>query len=130
MQLDTLQVKPESCHMTNSAQPSPSRPKPGVWLMHQMERKQLSARQLADTLGIATQTVYSWQNGKTTVNEDRVPRLASVLGISEVEARRGLGYWTPEDSEPQPVRNAGELDEILGDLTDVLERFRRWRSEG
>jgi transcriptional regulator with XRE-family HTH domain len=95
-----------------------------------MERKQLSARQLADTLGIATQTVYSWQSGKTTVNEDRVPRLAEVLGVSEVDARRGLGYWVPEDSEPPPVRDAGELDEILRDLTDVLDRFRRWRSEG
>jgi transcriptional regulator with XRE-family HTH domain len=84
-----------------------------------MERKQVSARRLADALGIATQTVYSWQNGKTTVNEDRVPRLAEVLGVSEMEARRGLGYWVPDDGSEVPP----ELDR--DQLREALQRFRQ-----
>lgn len=105
--------------MTNSAQPMPSRTSPGAWLTQQMERKQISARHLADTLGIATQTVYSWQNGKTSVNEDRVPRLAAVLGVSEIEARRGLGYWVPTGEEPSPP----DLDR--DQLREALRRFRQ-----
>lgn len=95
-----------------------------------MERRNISVRQLAEALGVVEKSVYFWRDDKTAVSEARVPRLAEALGVSEIEARRGLGYWVPEDSEPQPVRDAGELDEILRDLTDVLARFRRWRSEG
>lgn len=116
--------------MSNSAQPSPSRPTAGAWLSHQMERKDISVRRIADALDVTTQTVYDWRGDRASVSEARVPKLADLLGVTEIDARRGLGYWVPEDSEPQPVRDAGELDEILMDLTTVLERFRRWRSEG
>lgn len=102
----------------------------GDWLKRQMERRNISTRAIADALGVTPKTVYDWVGNKTTVSEERVPLLAEALDVTEIEARRGLGYWVPEDSEPQPIRDAGELDEILGDLTDVLERFRRWRSEG
>lgn len=95
-----------------------------------MERRNISVRQLAETLGVTEKSIYFWRDDKTAVSETRVPRLAEVLSISEIDARRGLGYWVPDDSEPQPARDAGELDEILRDLTDVLDRFRRWRSEG
>lgn len=115
--------------MSNPAQPQPS-DSPGTWLTRQMERRHLSVRRLAESLGVTGKTVYDWRDDRTAVSEARIPRLANELGVTEVEARRGLGYWVPEGSEPQPAKNAGELDEILRDLTDVLDRFRRWRSEG
>lgn len=113
--------------MSDPAQTPPS-PSAGAWLIRQMERRSISVQHVAEALSVTEKTVYYWRNGKTTVSEERVPRLASVLGVSEIEARRGLGYWVPEGSEPEPVKDAGELDEILRDLTDVLDRFRRWRS--
>ena len=91
----------------------------GEWLTRQMERRDISVRQLADALNVATQTVYNWQSDKTVINEDRVPRLASVLGMTEVEARRGLGYWVPEGALPQPA----ELDR--DQLREALRRFRQ-----
>jgi transcriptional regulator with XRE-family HTH domain len=113
--------------MSTAAQPSPS-PSPGTWLTRQMERRQASVRQIAEALEVTTQTVYDWRGDKAAINEARIPRLAEALGVSEVEARRGLGYWVPEGSEPQPARDTAELDEILQELTSVLEKFRHWRS--
>jgi transcriptional regulator with XRE-family HTH domain len=96
-----------------------------------MERKQVSARRLADALGIATQTVYSWQNGKTTVNEDRVPRLAEVLGVSEIEARRGLGFWVPDEGTAESMGEIDEIDAALDAMRAAiaeLERIKRDRA--
>ncbi len=91
----------------------------GEWLTRQMERRNTSVRQLADALNVATQTVYNWQSDRTVINEDRVPRLASVLGMTEVEARRGLGYWIPEEALSRPA----ELDR--DQLREALRRFRQ-----
>lgn len=112
---------------SNSAQPPPSS-SPGAWLTRQMERKNISVRQLAEALGVTEKTIYFWRDDKTAVSEPRIPALAEILGLTEIATRRGLGYWVPKGSEPQPVKDAGELDEILQDLTALLERFRRWRS--
>jgi len=114
----------------SSAQPPPSHPSPGTWLTRQMERGHKNVRQIAEALDVTTQTVYDWRGDKATINEARIPRLAEALGISEIQARRGLGYWVPGDEEPQPARDTAELDEILQELTSVLEKFRHWRSGG
>jgi len=91
----------------------------GEWLTRQMERRQISVRQIADALDVATQTVYNWQSSKSVINEDRVPRLAEVLGVSEMEARRGLGFWVPDAGETMPP----ELDR--DQLREALRRFRQ-----
>jgi transcriptional regulator with XRE-family HTH domain len=115
--------------MSDSVQTPPSQT-PGAWLTRQMERRSIGVPALAEALGVTEKTIYYWRNDKTAVSEARVPKLAEALGISEVEARRGLGYWVPEGSEPRPARDTAELDEILQELTSVLEKFRHWRSEG
>lgn len=85
-----------------------------------MERRDVSIQRIAEALGVTEKTVYYWRNGKTTVSEERIPRLAEVLGVSELEARRGLGYWVPEG----PTGAAGpELD--VDQLRDALQRFRQ-----
>ncbi|HEY9371983.1 helix-turn-helix transcriptional regulator [Streptomyces sp.] len=117
--------------MNDSAQTLPGHPSPGTWLALQMERRQISVRQIADAMEVTTQTVYGWQNDRAAINEARVPRLAEVLGVSELEARRGLGYWVPDETTPaRPAKDTAELERIIDDLTTVLERFRRWRKEG
>lgn len=90
----------------------------GEWLARQMERRRVSVRDVAEAMGVTTKTVYDWTGGKTAVSEERVPRLASVLGVSEVEARRGLGYWVPEGEIAPP-----ELDRAQ--LREALDRFRQ-----
>lgn len=69
----------------------------GEWLTRQMDRQGVSVAQVASALDVTTKTVYYWRGNKTDVSEERVPRLAEVLGISELEARRGLGFWVPAD---------------------------------
>lgn len=118
--------------MSDSAQTSPN-PSPGEWLSHQMERRPISVRELADALEVTEKAVYDWRRDRSVVSENRVPQLAKVLNISELEARRGLGYWVPptlKKAAAMNARKAAEMDAIIADLTDVLERFRRWRKEG
>lgn len=88
----------------------------GEWLTRQMERRGVSVRQLADAMDVATQTVYNWQSDKTVINEERVPRLAAALSVSEIEARRALGFWVPDES-------AGEMpsDDRLDAVEEMLE---------
>lgn len=87
----------------------------------------MNVRQLADALNVATQTVYNWQSDRTVISEERVPHLAEVLGVSELEARRGLGYWVPDESTPTlPESDREQLREALRTFrraADDLERF-------
>lgn len=101
---------------------------PGEWLRDQIDRRRLSTHDVAEAVGLRDQAVYYWLTGRTAPKDEAATKLSELLDVPEVEVRRRFGLWVPEDSEPQPVRDAGELDEILRDLTDVLERFRRWRS--
>lgn len=115
----------ESCHMETTR---------GDWLKRQMARRDISVRQIADALDVTTQTVYGWQNSKTVISEDRVPRLAEMLGISEIEARRGLGYWVPDEGMVEQSSEDEDEDEIDRQL-DIMraaiakvERLKRGRS--
>lgn len=96
----------------------------GEWLTRQMERRDISVRQLADAMDVTTKAVHDWRGGKTAVSEERVPRLASVLGISEVDARRGLGYWVPNESAP-PAETVSveELQQLREQVVAVLDRI-------
>lgn len=112
--------------MSNSAQPSPSRPAPGAWLTGQMERKGISVRRIAEAMDVTTQTVYDWRGDRASVSEARVPLLAQVLGMTEIEARRGLSYWVPdENSEQRPAMDAEELARVETLLAEALAELNR-----
>lgn len=99
----------------------------GAWLARQMERRGVSVRQVADALDVTTKTVYYWRGGKTEVSEERIPQLATVLGVTETEARRGLGYWLPSSEDaPLPVLDRSQLRETarrLRQQADDLDRL-------
>lgn len=114
--------------MSNDSDPAPSQ-SPGTWLTRLMERRSIAVRRLADEMGVTPKTVYDWRDDRTAISEERVPRLAEALGVTEIEARRGLGFWVPSGIEREPAKNTAELEEIIADLTNALERFRRWRRE-
>lgn len=99
----------------------------GEWLVRQMERRGIGVRQVADALEVTTQTVYGWQNSKTVINEDRVPRLAETLGISVIEARRGLGLWVPDGVET--TLEVDELEAAEKILEAALVEVRRRKEE-
>jgi len=108
---------------STSALTPPSQP-PGAWLTHQMKRRGIGVRQLADALGVTSKTVYDWRDGRTTISEERVLRLAEVLGIAEIEARRGLGLWVPDETaKPETVIGRGELEQLKADLLSILDRI-------
>lgn len=102
---------------------------PGRWLTRQMERRGINARRFADEMRVTTQTIYAWQNDRTVISEERVPRLAEVLGVSELEARRGLGYWVPAGDEPQGPQLRDELIELRGQLQAILDRIDEIREQ-
>jgi len=113
--------------MSNSLASLPNE-SPGQWLTRQMNQADIGVRRLADALGVTEKAIYEWRGDRTSISEARVKPLADVLGVSEIEARRGLGYWTPGEGDgAKPARNPDELDEIIQDMTQVLERFRKWR---
>jgi transcriptional regulator with XRE-family HTH domain len=106
----------------------------GDWLKSHMDRRQISVRRLADALGVTSKTVYDWRDDRTAISEERVPRLAEVLEVSEIEARRGLGFWVPDEGVAEPSsREAGEIDvalEIMRSAIAELERIKRDRNAG
>lgn len=85
-----------------------------------MDRREISVRRLADALGVTSKTVYDWRDGRTVISEERVPRLAEVLHVSEVDARRGLGYWVPEGS-PDAGESTDEASTVAMDKEELLE---------
>lgn len=98
----------------------------GEWLTRQMERRSISVRQVADALGVTTKTVYDWQGNKTAISEERVPRLAQVLGVSELVARRELGFWVPDGEEAAPPDSRlDEMEALARSLLDLVAEIRR-----
>lgn len=109
--------------MSNSVQPPPS-PSPGQWLTNQMERRNISVRQLAEAMGVVEKSVYFWRDDKTAVSEARIPKLAEALAISEIQVRQGLGYWVPAESpEPPPDYDVDELRDLRNQLNTILDRI-------
>jgi len=104
----------------------------GDWLKSLMDRRQISVRQIADALEVTPKTVYDWRDERTVINEERVPRLAEILGVSEVEARRGLGFWVPDESNAEgPTTEVDEIDAALDAMRAAiaeLERIKRDRA--
>jgi transcriptional regulator with XRE-family HTH domain len=88
-----------------------------------MERRNVSVPALAEALDVTEKTIYYWRNDKTTVSEARIPKLAEALGISEIEARRGLGHWVPDVSAatPHPAADLGEIEEQLELVRTVID---------
>lgn len=76
----------------------------GRWLRETRERRGMSVREFAANLGVATQMVYDWQNGKNAVGDERAKQIADVLRMDLIDVRRGLGLWVPlkEDQTSEP----------------------------
>ena len=48
---------------------------------------------LARSVGVHRETVSLWASGRRRPRAERIPRIATVLGVSEIEVRERLGSW-------------------------------------
>lgn len=113
---------------STSAQPLPSQ-SAGAWLTRQMERRSISVRHMAAQMNVADKTVYDWRGDRGVISEERVPLLAQVLGMTEIETRRGLGFWVPDGDEPKGAELRDELIELRGQLQAILDRIDEIREQ-
>lgn len=103
----------------------------GQWLRAQRERRQLSAREVADRLNVLPQTVYAWEAGKSGVDDDRAEQIADLFGIPVLTTRRNLGLWVPPDTLPGEALEDGHLMQraldLLAEGVEILDQLRRER---
>ena len=92
----------------------------GEWLRREMERRDVTTRDVAEAVGLRDQAVYYWLTGRTAPKDEAATKLAALLHVPEVEVRRRFGLWVPEDDASQSM---GELDR--DQLRDALQRFRQ-----
>lgn len=83
---------------------------------------------IAKRLGITTQTVYQWEQGKTNVSKQHWPRLASLLHLSESELESVLVETLLDaciaKQDARPLLNAQTSRLYNAELiADALARF-------
>ena len=91
----------------------------GEWLRREMERRDVTTRDVAEAVGLRDQAVYYWLTGRTAPKDEAAAKLAELLRVPEVEVRRRFGLWVPGDDQLQPA----ELDR--DQLRAALQRFRQ-----
>lgn len=108
----------------------------GAWLREQRIRRGFDkAADFARKLGIERYTLSTYETGRSAVPDDRATQIAEVLGMDEIEVRRGLGLWVPDD-EPRRTHDDAvsylaydatleEVEEMARTLLARLEQLRR-----
>lgn len=88
----------------------------GAWLRRQRERRGLTVRAMGREIGLDSSQVSNYENGKSAIDDRRAARIAQVLEMPEIEVRRQLGLWVPDDRErPISTLEAIEMDPALDD---------------
>ncbi|WP_131729369.1 helix-turn-helix transcriptional regulator, partial [Frankia sp. CpI1-P] len=68
----------------------------GAWLRAARHARGLSARQLAERIGVHQTQVSNYENEKNAVPEERVKSIADALGVHVPYLRQRLGLWVPD----------------------------------
>jgi len=79
------------------------------------EALRMTKREFARQVQVTENTTWSWENGRTQPNPDKIPLIASVLGLSESFLRTGT------ETEEIEMSEAGISDSVAADI----ERLRR-----
>jgi transcriptional regulator with XRE-family HTH domain len=82
-----------------------------AWLKHERERRGTLQGRLAKDLGVSQQSLSGYENGKWTVPDDVAARLAKTWGLKEVDVRRQLGLYVPEEMGGGPIVDIPEWPE-------------------
>jgi transcriptional regulator with XRE-family HTH domain len=75
----------------------------------------MTKREFARRVSVTENTAWSWENGRTQPNPDKIPVIASVLGISETFLKTGAEH------EESDLAEAVVADSVASDI----ERLRR-----
>jgi transcriptional regulator with XRE-family HTH domain len=68
-----------SPRLPNQPDESTFRGRVGAILRRRREQLGLSVSEVAESIGVATQTLYSWEQGHNPVPTDRLPHIAAAL---------------------------------------------------
>jgi len=89
------------------------------------EQKGLSQAELGRSVGVKAQSVQQWESGMTAPRQQRVEKIASVLGVSANWIFTGGGpQQPPEMTEDNEYTVAINRDELT-----LLEKYRRMDDE-
>jgi transcriptional regulator with XRE-family HTH domain len=115
----------------------PELPAAGRWIRDQRERRGITTQaDLARRLGWDKTAVNNYETRGVQVPDERARQLATFFGLDEIEVRRNLGLWVPED-EParqdpptdEELRASGLAPETVEDLLAMRRRIDQWVAE-
>jgi transcriptional regulator with XRE-family HTH domain len=102
------------------------RARAGQWLREQRQSRGFStAAEFGRALGISKELVSNYETGRSSVPDDKAERIAEVLDMDIIEARRNLGLWVP----PQASDELAEPEDDP-ELIQLIRRARRERDGG
>ncbi|HMI75650.1 MAG TPA: helix-turn-helix transcriptional regulator [Steroidobacteraceae bacterium] len=120
----------------------------GQWLRERRRRKYPVAAAFARAIGVDGSQVSNYERGVHEVPAERVPVIAKVLGLDEIDVWRGLQRQMPDVESPVTGGAVSEIAELralaadvgdpqrtaamehLDDIERLLARVRRAIDEG
>lgn len=109
----------------------------GRWLKETRERHGYPvAAEFARALGVNPSLVSHWERGVNRVTDEQAKQIADLLGLGEIEVRRNLTLWVPEqEGKGVPERppeaelfaaiGTPEFDELFDHLIADLPKRER-----
>lgn len=102
----------------------------GRWLRTERERAGYATLgQFARALGIDQSQVSRYELGTSAISDERAERIAKVLGIDIVTARRNLGLWVPPEPPRSPMDKAeaglDRNERLAAEIRELRARERR-----
>lgn len=91
----------------------------------------MSWREVSTTAGMSYEGLRAIRKGERHPNAVTKGRIEDALQWEpgSVDAVLAGGEPAPIQAAESPRGNPDELEQIIQDMTDVLERFRRWRRD-
>ena len=98
----------------------------GGRLLRAREAKDMSAAQVAERIGVKTQTILAWESDRSEPRANRLVMLAGFLGVTPTWLMHGVGQAPADTAEDAATINAEirmlrNFHERLGDRISELE---------
>lgn len=103
----------------------------GRWLRTQRTKRGYdTAGKLARALGVDPSRISNYERGMSAVPDERAAQIADLFGMDEIEVRRGLGLWVPDDAkESQEPSGEGKYWNLLERLEAIKDEINRLQDE-
>jgi transcriptional regulator with XRE-family HTH domain len=84
------------------------------------EARRMTKREFARQVGVTENTAWSWENGRTQPNPDKLPVIASVLGLSEAFLRLGTASNNDESEARVSDTIASDIERLRRKIASAL----------